>query len=122
MSDGSNDFVNKEYSTAFTKVIKDGKVAVIYSPGYGGGWYSWNCRGEKDFKWMLFHPDIVAAVQEGNQKLVKKIANEIDPDGSYCDIANLKIEWISIGHSFKIEEHDGYERIIDVGRSEYIEA
>jgi hypothetical protein len=24
------------------KVIRDGKVAVLYSPGYGAGWYSWN--------------------------------------------------------------------------------
>lgn len=24
------------------KVIRDGMVAVIYSPGYGAGWSSWN--------------------------------------------------------------------------------
>ena len=28
------------------KVIRDGKVAVLYSPGYGAGWsYSWPWRG-----------------------------------------------------------------------------
>jgi hypothetical protein len=24
------------------KVIRDGKVAVLISDGYGAGWYSWN--------------------------------------------------------------------------------
>ena len=24
------------------KVIRDGKVAVLYSPGYGASWYTWN--------------------------------------------------------------------------------
>ena len=24
------------------KVIRDGKVAVLYSPGYGAGWYTWS--------------------------------------------------------------------------------
>ena len=24
------------------KVIRNGQVAVLYSPGFGAGWYSWN--------------------------------------------------------------------------------
>lgn len=36
------------------KVIKDGKVAVLYSPGFGAGWFTWNnhhnCRG---WQWQL---------------------------------------------------------------------
>ena len=25
-----------------TKCIRDGKVAILYSPGYGAGWSTWN--------------------------------------------------------------------------------
>jgi hypothetical protein len=103
------------------KVIRDGKVAVLYSPGYGAGWYSWNIYGRPK-KWMLFHPLIVDAVEKGDRKLAEKIANKIDPNGSYSGAEDLEIEWIEQGHSFKIEEYDGYERITDYGFSEYIEA
>jgi len=37
------------------KHIENNQVAVLYSPGYGVGWYSWN----KDYPACLFHPIIV---------------------------------------------------------------
>ncbi len=41
------------------KVIRNGMVAVLVSPGYGAGWYSWN-----DHKELLFHPKIVEMVEK----------------------------------------------------------
>lgn len=43
------------------KVIRDGKVAILYSPGYGAGWYSWN----SGVRQCLFSPEIVAALEKG---------------------------------------------------------
>jgi hypothetical protein len=40
------------------KVIRDGKVAVLYSPGYGAGWYSWHDNEE-----LLYDPVIVDMVE-----------------------------------------------------------
>ena len=43
------------------KVIKEGKVAVLVSPNYGAGWYSWN----SGYKELLFHPKLVEMVEQG---------------------------------------------------------
>lgn len=39
------------------KVINNGEVAVLYSPGYGAGWYTWGAPLE-----LVFHPKIVEMV------------------------------------------------------------
>jgi hypothetical protein len=45
------------------KVIKDGKVAVLYSPGFGAGWYSWHKTEE-----LLYHPKLVEMVENNQHK------------------------------------------------------
>jgi len=40
------------------KVIRDGKVAVLISQGWGAGWYSWH----RDNQELLFHPKLVEMV------------------------------------------------------------
>lgn len=92
------------------KVIRDGKVAVAYSPGYGAGWSSWHGITE-----LIFHPAIIEAIEAGTQ-------NEITPDwieeklgfaNVYCSGAeDLQIMWIPTGTKFAIEEYDGSEYII----------
>ena len=37
------------------RVIRDGLVAVVYSPGFGAGWYTWNLESPE----ILFDPNIV---------------------------------------------------------------
>ena len=44
------------------KVIRNGQVAVLYSAGFGAGWYSWN-----DKKELLFHPKLVEMVENNKQ-------------------------------------------------------
>ena len=44
------------------KVIRGGKVAVLYSPGYGAGWSTW---GSEHKEILLFHPRLVEAVEKG---------------------------------------------------------
>lgn len=60
------------------KVIRDGKVAVLYSEGFGAGWSTWN-EGMNE---LVFHPKIV------NMVLVKNIPT---PKGEVNE------EWYSIG-------------------------
>lgn len=48
------------------KVIRDGKVAVLYSPGYGAGWTTWT-YDSKLHEVMLFHPLIVEKVESGKE-------------------------------------------------------
>ena len=42
------------------KVVRDGKVAVLISQGFGAGWYSWNSNEQ-----LLFSPKIVEMVEQG---------------------------------------------------------
>lgn len=91
------------------KVIKDGNVAVLLSPGYGAGWYSWN----KEHKELLFHPKLVAMVEAGTQA---EITDEWVKENLGIDIytggaESLKIEWLPEGTVFQIEEYDGFETL-----------
>ena len=88
------------------KVIVDGKVAVLYSPGYGAGWWTWN----KDNGECLFDKDIVQMVIDGvSHKEIEKSAKEKWPDGYWGGADDLIVKWLPIGQRFMIEEYDGNE-------------
>ena len=89
------------------KVIRDGKVAVLYSPGYGSGWYSWN----KERPECLFDPNIVAMVEAGQHEQIEAYCETAHPDLYSGGAEQLKIEWLPVGTLFKIREYDGHETI-----------
>ena len=91
------------------KVIRDEKVAVLYSPGYGAGWYSWN----QECPQLLFAPELVKLVEAGKRdgEEFKDVVLKIAP-GAYIGGSNqLKIEWVTKGHRFEISEYDGNESV-----------
>lgn len=53
------------------KVIKDGKVAVCFSPHYGAGWSTW--ADEKHRETLLFHPAIVNMVLNKKERNYKRV-------------------------------------------------
>lgn len=92
------------------KYFSDGKVAVLYSPGYGAGWYTWN----SDYPQLLFHKDLVELVLAGKHKeitedLVKNICGETIYLGGVYD---LTIEWLDPEELFYIYEYDGNEYVV----------
>ena len=88
------------------KVIKDGKVAVLYSPGYGAGWHTWGAPVE-----AVFDPDLVNAVLEEDYEKAVQIANTKWPDKYDGGVRDLKVKWIPEGTRFIINEYDGSESI-----------
>ena len=95
------------------KVIRNGKVAVLYSPGFGAGWYSWNSNKE-----LLFHPKLVEMVENNRQSEITTqwIQENLGVNNVYCGGADdLQIEWIDEGIVFEIDEYDGSESIITLG-------
>ena len=92
------------------KVIRDGKVAVLYSPGYGAGWYSWRQGGTKD-EAMLFHHELVAAVESGDKLSTERTAARLFPDQYLGGVAQLTIAWVPQGTQFSIDEYDGNESL-----------
>ena len=88
------------------KVIRDGKVAVLYSPGHGAGWSSWaSIPREK----CMFDPKVVAWVEGGKQGPVP--VEHYGKDFYTGGARDLEIEWIPIGTAFIIQEYDGSEDI-----------
>jgi hypothetical protein len=113
------------------KIIKDNKVAVLYSPGFGGGWYSWI-----GVEQCLFEPEIVELVLQREEIInehycsdnanvvsfevaLEKINNQIKNlaklfYGEYLYVEgaeNLQVAWIEVGTMFRISEYDGSESI-----------
>jgi len=97
------------------KVIRDGKVAVLYSPGWGAGWYTWHGMEE-----LVYHPKLVEMVENNQHKeitkgLIAELLGIIDEDDmpfiSVSAIEDLKIVWLPVGTQFLIEEYDGNESI-----------
>lgn len=105
------------------RVVRDGKVAVLYSPGYGAGWSSW-----ADFdlaQKLIFDPEIVAWVENGKEgeypDLERKygVIAEGFHDGGAID---LRICWVPLGVKFLIYEYDGYESVILENEENWITA
>ena len=102
------------------KYIKDGMVAVLYSPGYGAGWYSWN----RDTPELLFDPDIVQFVLDRPDVFCKHQTERSQTEEEFMSVfqsrypdvylggwRDLRVECIPIGMQFKIIEFDGFESI-----------
>lgn len=99
------------------KVIRDGTVAVLYSPGYGAGWHTWGAPVE-----AVFDPEMVEAVLAGDHKLAEEIAKRKYPDAYTGGVSDLEVEWIPQGMPFRISEYDGNESIVCLGDIEFIVA
>lgn len=95
----------------FDKVIRNGQVAVLYSPEFGAGWSSWD-RENSDF--LLFDSGLVTLAEKGaNQDEVEaylktKLGDRVPYCGGWRDI---RIAWIDQGTAFEIMEYDGSESV-----------
>lgn len=95
------------------KIERDGKVAVLVSPGFGAGWSTWNSGDCREI--LCMDAEIVQAVLDGDIPKVCDLAkSKVD---SLCALGagQLVVEWVPKGTKFEIDEYDGAEslRIID---------
>ena len=94
------------------KVVRDGKVAVLLSRGYGAGWGSWN-YGVHDV--IMFHPKIVQMVEDGREMDITEewLKSELGLEEVFTGGRDgLYIKWVPEGTRFRIDEYDGAETII----------
>lgn len=103
------------------KVIRDGKVAVLYSPGFGAGWSTWNYS----FPECLFDPDIVEIIESYTmnepydeesemtmrQKIVVTAEIKYGEEFYAGGADDLRIMWLPKGTLFRVNEYDGSESI-----------
>lgn len=105
------------YLKMLEKVVRDGKVAVIFSPGYGAGWYSWHLRED-----LLFEPAIVHWIEQGDFEKIQAHLHLKYPDVYFGDIEDLSIKWLDQGTEFIIDEYDGHESVCVKNEVEWLSA
>lgn len=103
------------------KIVRNGKVAVIYHPSFGAGWYSWHGILE-----LLFDPQVVTMLEnDADSKTISEYCEKTYPPpyyNGYFSCKNLKIGWVTVGSKFRIQEYDGSERIVELSEENYITA
>lgn len=102
------------------KVIKEGKVAILYSPRYGAGWYSWNNFCPQ----CVFSPEIVKMVEDDRlDDVTSELCKSLFGDEFYSGGSDgLRIHWLPEGTNFTIDEYDGFESIHYVDQIQYLTA
>jgi hypothetical protein len=89
------------------KVIRDGKVAVIVSPGFGAGWSTWaHTAGDEA---AVFAPDVIAWIESGRTNPPNAYALFAEKYGYTGGLGAAVIEWVDVGTRFEISEYDGSE-------------
>jgi hypothetical protein len=88
------------------KVIKDGKVAVLVSHGYGGGFYTWGAPVE-----AIFDPTLVDLIENDKIQDAIDYVKKTYPDAYEGGVGTLDIEWVPEGSKFIINEYDGSESL-----------
>lgn len=88
------------------KVIRDGKVGVLVSPGFGAGFLTWGAPIE-----AIFNPTLIELVEnEKYQEAVDYVQETYE--GVYSGgVQDLQVVWLPEGTKFIIEEYDGSESL-----------
>jgi hypothetical protein len=89
------------------KLIRDGKVAVLYSPGFGAGWYTWHNIEE-----LIYDPSIVGWVEQSEFEKIRAFVELKYPDEYFGGLEDLAIKWVPVGAKFRIDEYDGNESLV----------
>lgn len=107
------------------KCIRDGKVAVLYSPGFGAGWTSWN-SGNSDLRsFMTFDSKLVEMAESGEDaEDVLEYIQSVFPEEEYICVLGWKcvVAWLPEGTAFRINEYDGSEQIVEYDPGHYFVA
>jgi hypothetical protein len=88
------------------KLIRDGQVAVLVSPGYGAGWYSWHQIEE-----LLYDPSIAEWLEAEEMDKIEHYLTLKYPGEYFGGLEDLTVQWIDQGSEFRIAEYDGSEWI-----------
>ena len=90
------------------KLIRDGKVAVLISTGWGAGWSTWNTESPE----MLFDPTLVQMVEDNaDMSELVAYAEKQWPNAYHGGLDELVVLWIEQGTEFRVTEYDGAESI-----------
>ena len=94
------------------RLIRDGKVAIIYSPGFGAGWSTWNTEYSEYGQDLIFDPGLADLISNGSSQDQIEAYVALKWTGVYTGgLEQAVVEWVAIGVEFKITEYDGSESL-----------
>ena len=84
------------------------KVGIIYSPGFGAGWSTWNEPS------MALDQELAHLIYSGNvgEDGINRVAKQNWPRAYLGGLDNAVVQWVDEGTEFFIDEYDGAESII----------
>ena len=89
------------------KKTVDGLVAVLYSPGFGAGWYTWHNISE-----LLYDPIVVdMVIEKVSSETIELYCKKVYGDHYYGGASDLEVAWVPTGTEFVIDDYDGAESI-----------
>lgn len=100
-----------------SKVIRDGKVAVFVSAGYGAGWSTWLTASNVDGQDFMLYGDerMVELVESKHYTEAEKYTRSVVGKNEYLGgIDGLYVEWVDEGTRFYIDEYDGAETLVTI--------
>jgi hypothetical protein len=89
------------------KLVRDGQVAVLVSPGFGAGWYSWHHVEE-----LLYDPSVVEWLEQGEMSKIEAYLALKYQDEYFGGLEDLEVKWVPVGARFRIDEYDGAETLV----------
>lgn len=79
-----------------------GQVAIVYSPGFGAGWSTWNAADPTDDRFAKL-------ILAGNIKEAKALA---ESEGLFAGgLEDCNVVWLDAGTKYRITEYDGSESV-----------
>lgn len=88
------------------KVIRNGKVGVLVSPGFGAGFYTWGAPEE-----AIFNPTLIELVENEKWQEAIDFVESTWNDAYSGGVSDLRVAWIPEGTRFQITEYDGSETL-----------
>jgi len=92
------------------KVIRNGLVGILVSPGFGAGWSTWNSENPE----LVFSPKVIEMVEAGKSGDIDNdwVLENLGLNNVYCGGAyDLEVRWLPVGTPFYIHEYDGSESL-----------
>jgi hypothetical protein len=100
------------------RVIRNGKIGVIISPGYGAGWYTWSKNNNQQ---MLFDSGLIDLIEKNaSYDSLRSYCESVFPDEYFP--GSFNVVWVPIGTKFIVDEYDGSESIQLIENFNWIEA
>jgi hypothetical protein len=102
------------------RIVRDGMVAVLYSPDYGAGWSTWASAEIRES--VLFDPGAVELVEQEKWQELEMYIKLKYPNMFCGGLRDLQIAWMPVGTQFIINEYDGNESIQTRDTTDWITA